>query len=46
MGLRSAHEYIEAIGKIDSRIYLGGEKVADVLDHPTTKTVIQANAKQ
>lgn len=45
MVLRSAQEYIEGIGKIDSKIYLGGERVNDVLDHPTTRTVIQANAK-
>lgn len=37
--------YKERIGKLRPNVYLGGEKVTDIVDHPVTRTVVEANAK-
>jgi len=37
--------YKERLSKLRPKVYIGGQKVQDILDHPVTKTLVEANAK-
>jgi len=41
----SPEEYRRRVGKLNPKIYINGERVTDILDHPITRTVVEANAK-
>jgi len=45
MGLKAAEEYIESVKKLKPKVYLGGEKVEDILDNPVTRSVVDTTAK-
>jgi 4-hydroxybutyryl-CoA dehydratase/vinylacetyl-CoA-Delta-isomerase len=38
-------QYMESVAKFKSNVYVGGEKVDNILDHPVTRTVVDANSK-
>ena len=45
MALKSAEEYVQSIKQQDPKVYLGGKRVNDLFENPTTKSVIDATAK-
>jgi 4-hydroxybutyryl-CoA dehydratase/vinylacetyl-CoA-Delta-isomerase len=45
ISLKAPQEYLERVKKLKPRVYLGGERIADLSDHPVTRTVVEATAK-
>lgn len=43
--LRTAREYLEGVSRREPRVYLGGKRVNSLIDHPVTRTVVEATAK-
>lgn len=45
MALKTAQEYLESVKSLAPRVYLGGKKVEDLMENPTTLSVVKATAK-
>ena len=45
MGLKTHEEYIESVKRLKPKVYLGAQKVEDILDNPVTRSVVDATAK-
>lgn len=43
MALRSPQDYEKALSGRKIKIYMNGEKINDILDHPVTRTVVESN---
>lgn len=44
MALKTAQEYLKSIQQLSPRVYVGGKWVANLLDHPVTRSMVMANA--
>ncbi|MFC1919942.1 4-hydroxyphenylacetate 3-hydroxylase N-terminal domain-containing protein [Chloroflexota bacterium] len=42
--LSTSKAYKERLSKLRPKIYIGGQRVQDILDHPVARTVVEANA--
>ena len=45
MALKTADDYLNSLRKLDLRVYLLGEKVADPVDHPIIRPSVNSVAK-
>lgn len=45
MSLKTPQQYIDSIREIKSRVFIAGERIKDVTEHPNTRNVINAVAK-
>lgn len=45
MALMSGEEYQASLQRLAPALYLGGERVENILEHPVTSTVVRANAR-
>ncbi len=45
MPAKTGKEYIERLKKAKNNVYIGGERVEDVTEHPAFKNVVQSMAK-
>ena len=43
--IRTADQYLEGVSRREPRVYLGGKRVNSLVDHPVTRTVVEATAK-
>ncbi len=43
MGLMTPEAFEEGLKRLRPRVYMNGKKVEDILDHPVTRTVVEAN---
>ncbi len=44
MALKTQKEYLESIGKMVPRVYIGGKWVKNLLKHPVTRSMVMANS--
>lgn len=44
MALKTGQEYLESARSLSPRVYIGGKRVANLFDHPTTLSVVKATA--
>ena len=45
MAIRTAKDYRQSIQGMKRKAYLGGERIENLLENPTIKTIVEANAK-
>ena len=45
MAIKTAQKYIESLKKLSPRAYIGGKKITNILENPTTKSVIAGTAR-
>jgi len=45
MAIKTAQQYLESLEKLSPRVYLGGKRIENILDNPTTKSMIEATAR-
>ena len=45
MALKTANEYIESVKKLTPKVYVGGKRVENMLENPTTLSVVRATAR-
>jgi len=43
MALMTPEKFEESIKKLKPKVYMNGERISDIFDHPVTRTVIEAN---
>lgn len=43
MGLMSAEAFEESLKRLRPKVYMKGERIENILDHPVTRTVVEAN---
>lgn len=43
MGLTTPEAFEEGLKRLRPRVYMNGKRVEDILDHPVTRTVVEAN---
>ena len=44
MALKTSQEYLESVKRLTPRVYVGGQWVSNLLDHPVTRSMVLANA--
>ena len=44
MALKTSEEYLESVKRLTPRVYVGGQWVSNLLDHPVTRSMVLANA--
>ena len=45
MAIKTAQEYLDSLEKSPPRVYLNGKRIENILENPTTKSVINATAR-
>ncbi len=44
MALKTSQDYLDSVGKLTPKVYVGGKWVVGLLDHPVTRSMVMANA--
>jgi len=45
MTIRTAEDYHQSVQGMKRKAYLGGERIENLLENPTIKTIVEANTK-
>ncbi len=45
MAIRTSQEYLADVSRLKPRVFVGGERVGDLLSHPVTRSVVETTAR-
>ncbi|MFQ5830445.1 MAG: 4-hydroxyphenylacetate 3-hydroxylase N-terminal domain-containing protein, partial [Candidatus Methylomirabilia bacterium] len=45
MAIRTSEEYLADVSRLKPRVFVGGERVDDLLSHPVTRSVVETTAR-